>query len=258
VTGAEWAQRLERAETLAALASAKTGRAETWEALGGWALNFGPGSPLSQVLSAGMNGPVTEEELAELEERFARDGAALTISLCPYADVSLVGLLGKRDYRISHFEHTLARTIDERPAANGLPFEVRPVREEEFDTATDVLCDAFFPGMKAPPELRELFPILWRAEGAYAFAAVENGAMGSCGLMMTNEGAVLAGDGTRESSRRRGMQSALIAARVRHAFDLGFRWATCSTAPGTASQRNYERAGFRVMYTKAMMAKQVP
>jgi hypothetical protein len=50
------------------------------------------------------------------------------------------------------------------------------------------------------------------------------------------------------------VQSALIAARLAAATAAGCHLAMACTAPGTASQRNYERAGFRVAYTKAMLA----
>ena len=48
---------------------------------------------------------------------------------------------------------------------------------------------------------------------------------------------------------------ALIHARLSAAAAKGCLMATASTLPGSLSQRNYERAGFRVAYTKAVMRK---
>jgi len=42
----------------------------------------------------------------------------------------------------------------------------------------------------------------------------------------------------------------LIAARLNEAIAQGCDLATASTLPGGVSQRNYERAGFEVVYTK--------
>ena len=43
--------------------------------------------------------------------------------------------------------------------------------------------------------------------------------------------------------------------RLAMARDAGCDLAATNTLPGTASQRNAERAGFRVAYTKAVVAK---
>lgn len=256
VNGSAWARKLEGVEAELSLRTARRAGAEVWEAMGGWALNFGAGSPLSQVLGAGMGGAVSEGELEELERRFGRAGVAVTISLCPYAHASLPELLGRRGYRISHFEHTWLREMAERPGVPETAFEVRPLEAHEVDGAADAVCEAFFPGGSVQPELRALFPRLWSAEGGQVYVAADGEGIAGCGLALVSEGALLAGDGTRERARGRGMQSALIAARLRHAYDRGCRWATSSTAPGTASERNYERAGFRVAYTKALMVKE--
>jgi len=50
-----------------------------------------------------------------------------------------------------------------------------------------------------------------------------------------------------------GLQSALIRERLRAAAGEGCDLATASTLAGSVSQRNYERAGFQVAYTKATL-----
>ena len=72
--------------------------------------------------------------------------------------------------------------------------------------------------------------------------------------------ATLYADGTRETARGRGLQSALIRGRIAIAAERGCDLATASTLPGSQSQRNYERAGFRVAYTKIAfeMSKPAP
>ncbi len=65
--------------------------------------------------------------------------------------------------------------------------------------------------------------------------------------------AVLFADSTVTSVRRQGLQRELIAARVNEALARGCDLAMASTAPGSTSQRNYERMGFRVVYTKVTL-----
>ena len=70
----------------------------------------------------------------------------------------------------------------------------------------------------------------------------------ACGL------AILFADGTLPGARRQGLQSALIRARLHDAAARGCDLATASTLPGSLSQRNYERCGFQVVYTRAILA----
>lgn len=60
---------------------------------------------------------------------------------------------------------------------------------------------------------------------------------------------------TRPGFRRRGVQTALLHARFAAAAAAGCDLATVQTTPGTASQRNVQRAGFTVAYTKVKMVK---
>jgi hypothetical protein len=50
--------------------------------------------------------------------------------------------------------------------------------------------------------------------------------------------------------RRRGLQSALLRERMRYALAHGYDLAMMAAQPGSDSQRNAERAGFRIAYTR--------
>jgi GNAT superfamily N-acetyltransferase len=53
--------------------------------------------------------------------------------------------------------------------------------------------------------------------------------------------------------RRRGIQLALIAARLARAASLGARWAVIQSKPHVATERNARRLGFETAYTKCVM-----
>jgi GNAT superfamily N-acetyltransferase len=63
--------------------------------------------------------------------------------------------------------------------------------------------------------------------------------------------AILFADSAIARFRRRGLHRELIAARLARAAARGCDMAAACTQPGSLSQRNYERFGFRVMYSKA-------
>ncbi|HEY1265554.1 MAG TPA: GNAT family N-acetyltransferase, partial [Terriglobales bacterium] len=76
------------------------------------------------------------------------------------------------------------------------------------------------------------------------------------GLLIPEHGIVsLSGAGTLERYRRRGLQTALLQARMATAARKGIEYAVIVTQGGTTSQRNAERLGFRVAYSKATLIK---
>jgi predicted acetyltransferase len=68
--------------------------------------------------------------------------------------------------------------------------------------------------------------------------------------------AQLAGAATAPAHRRRGIQSALLATRLADATAAGCDVAVITTQPGSKSQRNAQRAGFDLLYTRAVLVRQ--
>jgi hypothetical protein len=62
--------------------------------------------------------------------------------------------------------------------------------------------------------------------------------------------ALLAGASTIPEGRGRGAQQALLASRLSYAVEYGCDLAMMCAAPGSGSQRNAERRGFRIAYTR--------
>jgi GNAT superfamily N-acetyltransferase len=65
----------------------------------------------------------------------------------------------------------------------------------------------------------------------------------------------LSGDSTLPEYRGRGIQQAIQHHRLRLARDAGCTLAVTESAPGSGSQRNMERLGFRLVYTHLEFAK---
>jgi hypothetical protein len=55
--------------------------------------------------------------------------------------------------------------------------------------------------------------------------------------------------------RGRGIQVASIKERLRLAAAMGCDMASASVMPGGTSHRNYERAGFQMLYARVMVAR---
>ena len=67
--------------------------------------------------------------------------------------------------------------------------------------------------------------------------------------------ASLVGQSTAPHLRKKGVQAALIRAGLATAAKAGCDWAVTCTLPGSTSQRNFERQGFRVVYTRSKMRR---
>jgi hypothetical protein len=65
----------------------------------------------------------------------------------------------------------------------------------------------------------------------------------------------LFGDATLVGARRRGLQLALIRQRLKTAAAMGCDVATASVLAGSVSHRNYERAGFQLVYARVMVSR---
>jgi GNAT superfamily N-acetyltransferase len=218
---------------------------------GGYATFAGVGSPLTHAIGLGMNGPVSEGDFDRMEEFYRSRGVPVNLDLCPHADLSLIELLGARGYRIVECNNVLAG-----PIAGSHDSRVRIADASEQPLWTRTMLDGFF-GQREFTEVElDLGPRLLGMDCATAWLGIVDGAPVSAGAMnVRGKLALLFADSTMEKYRGQGLHVALIRERLRNAARLGCDLATASTAPGSVSQRNYERAGFRVVHTKLNMQR---
>jgi GNAT superfamily N-acetyltransferase len=240
------AQRIEAGEALNA-----AGSGESIPICGGYANFAGVGSPVTHAIGLGMNGPIAAAEFDRMEEFYRSRGCSVNLDLCPHADWSLIELVGKRGYRIVECNNVLAGPVVGSPDSRA-----RIAEPQEEDTWNRTLIKGFFPPSEITPAELDIGRRMFRLEGATAWLGIEDG-QPAAAAAMNNRGklALLFADSTLENFRGRGLHLALIRARLHHAAQLGCDLATASTAPGSGSQRNYERAGFRVIYTKLNMQR---
>jgi hypothetical protein len=240
------ARRIEGGE---ALNSAGCG--ESIQICGGYATFAGVGSPLTHAIGLGMNGLVRAAEFDRLEEFFRSRGVPVNLDFCPHADFSLIELLGARGYRIVECNNVLAG-----PIAGSSDSRVRITDPAEEPLWTRTMLQGFFGNRELTGVELDLGRQLLNLDCASGWLGVVDSQPVSAGAMnVRGKLALLFADSTLEKFRGLGLHLALIRARLKHAASLGCDLATASTAPGSISQRNYERAGFRVVYTKLNMQR---
>jgi len=218
---------------------------------GGFAHFKGEGHPLNQAL--GLVDPVAEAELAAAEALLGRGGHDVVLEVSPAADPGLWPLLASRGYRVHAFQQLWVREL--AGTLPGAAPEVRVAEPHEAETLNRLLGAAFsdsddWRGLE--PAFRVSLDVA-DAWGLLAF--VDGEPAGGARLGLAGGVALLSSDAVLPRFRRRGLQKALVAARLTLAREAGCDVACASTLPGSPSQRAYEACGFRAAYPKLEMAR---
>lgn len=261
------AQRIEIAEAiagrafaLAARAANPAGGAAAEPHCGGWALYSGAGSPVNQALGIGLEGPVEAAAFEALERFFFERGEPAIYEVCPFSDPSLLPLLAERGYRMTELSQVLFRPIegfvpDPHPAG----LEVSRAASEEALLWSRIVANGFFEGQEAPAEIVQIMAGMAAAEATTSWIVRSEGVPAGGGSVQQAEGvALFAGQSTIPEYRGRGIQSALIREGLAYAKTCGADLAAAMTLPGSGSQRNFERAGFLVAYTRVKVQRDAP
>jgi GNAT superfamily N-acetyltransferase len=246
--------RLEFAQASQNLACAHSGGGETLRLPGALGVYLGAGHPFNQGLALGLRAPLPAADLDRLEAFLGRGGAPVVLELTPGADPDLPALLAARGYRIRQFQQVWARGPEPLRDPGGC--EVRPVTAAQADLAARVVQAGFLDcddlaAQEPGPALS-----MATAEATTVFLAWVDGRPAAAGAVgLHGDVAALSGTSVLPRYRGRGLQRALIAARLAFARDRGCTLAASATLPGGASQANLERCGFKVVYPKLEMVR---
>ena len=253
-------QRLERAEGQACKEFAEARRllypdsgAAWMECAGVLAVFDGIESPVTQTFGLGLFEHLHPESLDKIENFFFEREATVVHEVSPLAGIETTDLLCTRGYRPIELSTVMHRRV-ERPATEDAG--AISVRINEAQDAS-LWAEISARGWATPdyPELqdsmRQFGMIAFVRPQATCFLAEVSGEPGAAGVLCLHEGvALFGGASTIPELRQRGLQSALLDARMRYAFEHGCELAMMVTAVGSQSQRNAERMGFRIAYTR--------
>lgn len=256
--------RLERTESAAnasfvearARATPETGA--VWiDVDGTWAMFDGVGSPLTQTFGFGLFTSPLESQLDVLENFFISRGGHVHHEVSPMSDPETLLLLGSRGYRPIEQSSVTHRPIGSaaiKPPAEGV--RVRAIGRDEVPAWADLSARGWSEYPELGDFMRAMGAVVGASQHTVSFIAEVNGVAAATGSLSMYEGvALFAGASTVPAFRGRGAQNALLNARLEYAKAHGCDLAMMVAAPGSASQRNAERQGFRVAYTRTKWAK---
>ncbi len=222
-----------------------------WIEVGGTSAMYdGVDSPCTQTFGLGMAEPVTEAHLDRIESFYAGFGAPVFHEVSPLAGVEALQLLSRRGYRPVELTSVMFRSLTGIGAVgNGIA--VRVVGVDEYEAWARTSAEGWSELAEYADLIYDLALVTASRRGALSFLAeIDGQAVATGGLSIVNEVALLTGASTIPSARRQGAQRALLKRRLEVAVESGCRLAMMCAAPGSISQRNAEREGFRIAYTR--------
>lgn len=219
---ASLARRIERAETgiieegaRAAARRLPHGQLLVREMNGGAAVFVEKDAPFNKVAGLGFDGVPPAEVLTQLEQDFAVRRAPLQFEISTLADPAVARALTTRGYELAGFENVLGLALD--PSAHFEPIA---------------------------------------APGFERYIARRGGVIAGGGNFRMQDGvAQLIGAATLPMHRRQGVQTALLRHRLAEAARRGCDIAVVTTEPGSRSQENVQKAGFALLYARAVLVK---
>jgi GNAT superfamily N-acetyltransferase len=144
----------------------------------------------------------------------------------------------------------------QKPDARNGGMRTRIAGEADRDLWAKTSADGWREFTEVVSMLSGLARVIASTEGTSPFLVELDGQAIATGALAIRDGvALFAGASTVPEYRRLGAQQALLECRFAHAMEQGCDLAMIVTAPGSASQRNAERQGFRVAYTRTKWVK---
>jgi len=235
-----------------------------------------PGTWASMAVAAGLDHATIESlgaerisaEIAELAAWYESAGIEPRVDCAPFVHRSFLRALSAQRFVVRHYEQVFFR-----PLAAGAPLtphvptppslEIRIVDGDDDAMITalvEAICTGFCP-LGTPPSDAEIS--LCRRCALHArtlpFAALLDGrCVGGGFLEQLDDLVALFALSVLPEHRRRGVQQALMAARLNHAVRVGATLATISGTPGQGTERNVRRFGFDVAYTRISLIRPGP
>jgi GNAT superfamily N-acetyltransferase len=253
------ARRLERAEGHACKGFAEARQrldpesTSTWiECAGAYAVFNGVDSPVTQTFGLGLFEEPSAASMDQIERFFLDRGAAVMHEVSPLAGVATIDLLCARGYKPFEISSVLYQPVETPQPADDGTITVRVIAPDEAALWAKISARGWahdhpeFQGF-----LEQFGGLIAAREDSVCFLAEIDGEPGCAAVLCLHEGvALFGGASTVPEMRRRGLQSALLQARKRYAFEHGCDLLMMVTEAGSQSQRNAERTDFRIAYTR--------
>lgn len=219
------------------------------QALGqGWLVADTLGSWAEYSVGLGMHGPEPEGQLQALIDYYVSRGRVPRIQVPQGADPSWVDSLTSAGFRAYDVDqvlvHELGRALRQHPDSISFT-RVNPENPEHLQQWVQAQCQGFRPHQTPSQGAIDIAERVARSPRAVCLLVFWEGALAATGgVEFYEQSSVLFGGASLPEFRRRGLQSALIDARLDIARAQGADYALIGSEPDGPTERNARRAGF--------------
>ena len=236
-----------------------------WIEVGGaYAMFDGPESPCTQSFGLGLFEDTTDQHLDEIEKFYAERAAPVFHEVSPMTDPSLMHVLSSRGYKPIELTSVMYREFGVPSSGGGAATEgrlkaglktgitTRITKEDEAELWAATSAAAWSTEMEGLHDFMVGFGrVSARCDGAYPFIGELDGRAIATGMLFIYEDVcILAGASTIPEARNQGAQNTLLADRLSFAASRGCRLAIMAALPGSQSQKNAQKNGFSIAYTR--------
>lgn len=220
------------------------------------------GSPMNKLIGAGL--PAMMTELAKIEAALRARAEPTRIELSTLSPPAVRSWLLDRGYRLLGFENVLVHSLARGIEATHTSIRVEQVTQETVALWTQTTVEASAQSDETGDAvdrfsvgtIAEAVADFLRAPGFARHLARWDGApAGAASVRVQDRIAMLCGSATLAPYRLRGVQTALIAARLADARARGAEFAVVTTAPGSRSEANLIKCGFTVAHSRAILVR---
>ena len=274
------AARIERAEANVARQFAERTRDGGKDVLiepiaGTTAVYGGPGEPFNKIVGLGFGTALDEDALARLEAIYDARHAEMRVEQATLADPAVAAMLTRRGYALIGYENVLGLALTPELIAEAtrlrhedeaLGIAVTRARPDQIGLWSETAIEGFMnpDSFDGPPPtetfdreaLREVYAEYGVMPGCVLYFASLGGEIAGVGFARIDDGLLqLAGAATLPAHRRRGVQSAVLRARLVEGAAEGCDLAVVTVEPASKSQHNAQRAGFALLYSRAVLVR---
>jgi GNAT superfamily N-acetyltransferase len=240
---------------------------QVWPIAGGAAVLAGPGSPFNKVCGAGFAEPGEGSDWERIEREHDARRMPIQVELSTLNDPRLARMLTARGYHLVGFENVLALRLTAAMPGPLSEVDVALVGSADAPVWRNTVTSGFLhPDVFDGPPSHESFDSAVLDRTYDLFGAVPgvtrllarrgDEVAGGASLYLRDGVALMCGAATLPAHRRRGVQAALLHARIAHAAATGCELAVVTTQPGSKSQENVQRAGFELIYSRAILVRE--
>lgn len=216
---------------------------------------MGPGRYVNRAVGITLR-DLTDHDLDEVEAFFAEASVPAAVELSSLAPASTVTQLSQRGYRLDWF-----RSVFATPPTSGdtspTSLRVREVTDSDVAEWLDVLATGNGAIVAEQRAVSDEFAIANRTvRHTTNYLAFDGDVAVGCGSVQVVDGvAWLGGAATLPQHRSRGVQLALLQARMQAAAGSGATLIAASALTNGASARNLQRAGLHHVFTQAVVSR---